>query len=140
MKNKSKLKKIKQKKQVQQATVPAEWLYMNDAVIDFEAIKEAFSGEERVNVQIWEEAGVAELEIADAKSIDLERSKVDLGDEYSNAFLAEHQVQTLFLVTISPGDFTNSKPVMEFMVQKLGGFFCGDTEDFTPVIKVRSNP
>lgn len=134
MKNKSKLKKIKQNKQTISPSVPAEWLYLNRDELSFASLKEAFRDQETISVQIWEEAGVAELELAEAKSIDLEKTEPDLGDNYSNSFLNEHGTKTLFLVTIAPEEFDKVKPVMELMIDRLGGMFCGDTDDFTPII------
>lgn len=135
MKNKSKLKKMKQKSKTGNPGIMAEWLYMNTDEISFCQVKNAFSKDSCVSVQIWEEAGVCELEIKDSKSIDLEISELDLQDDYANEYLKEHEIKTLFLVTISPDEFAKTQKVMEQMTEKLGGFFCGDTEDFTPVIK-----
>lgn len=135
MKNKSKLKKMKQKTKTTNPGIMAEWLYMNTAEISFGQVKEAFSEDGEVSVQIWKEAGVCELEILDSKSIDLEISELDLQDDYANEYLKEHEIKTLFFVTISPDEFAKTKKVMEQMTEKLGGYFCGDTADFTPVIK-----
>jgi len=137
MKNKSKLKKMKQKKQLQkpvQPNVVTEWLYLNQKEISFEALKTVFEKDDTISVQIWKEAGVAEIEIAEAKSIDLELAELDLGDEAGNAFLKEKEAETLWLVTISAQSYDRSIAVMEQVVEAIGGFFCGDTEDFTPVV------
>ena len=46
---------------------------------------------------------------------------------------AEHQVKTVFLVTFKPETYEEAKKVMRRIMDKTGGFFCGDTEDFTPM-------
>ena len=46
---------------------------------------------------------------------------------------AEHQVKTVFLVTFKPETYEEAKLVMRKIMEKTGGFFCGDTEDFTPM-------
>ena len=46
---------------------------------------------------------------------------------------AEHQVKTVFLVTFKPETYEEAKLVMRRIMDKTGGFFCGDTEDFTPM-------
>jgi hypothetical protein len=135
MKNKSKLQKIKQRNQIKSAAVPSQWLYINEKEVDFDAVCEAFTEWENVTVQVWKEAGVAELEIADSKSIDLEWSEVELGDDYSDDFLVKHHAKTLFFVTIAPEEYDKAASVMQVMTKQLGGFFCGDTDDFTPIIK-----
>ena len=47
---------------------------------------------------------------------------------------AEHQVKTVFLVTFKPETYEEAKKVMRRIMDKTGGFFCGDTEDFTPML------
>lgn len=143
MKNKSKLRKVKQKNAgLGQAFVPKEWLYLNPGKITVREVAEVFSNtvdleasSVRIRAQLWEDAGVVEIELPEAKSMDLELAEADLGDEIGNAFLEQHQVQTVFLVTVVPEDYEKAKPAMEQIVKALGGFFCGDTEDFTPVVK-----
>ena len=66
--------------------------------------------------------------------MDIETGKPDLKDEYSKRFLEEHQVKSLFYVTVVPESLKDAKDVMGYVAEKLGGFFCGDTEDFSPLI------
>lgn len=132
MKNKAKLNKIKAKKNTQPA-VPAEWLYMTEREITVKDIAASFEAEEMV--EIWEEAGVAEVILSEKASMDMELTENDLGDEESNRFLQEHQVNTLFLVTIPPQEYETARASMLKIMEKNGGFFCGDTEDFMPMVK-----
>lgn len=132
MKNKSKLNKIKSQKEVKPAVV-AEWLYMTDREITVRDIASAFAPQEMV--EIWEDAGVAEVILGEKSSMDMEWTENDLGDEESNRFLEENQVKTLFLVTIPPLEFEAAKVCMEKIIAANGGFFCGDTQDFTPVVR-----
>lgn len=132
MKNKSKLNKIKSQKAVKPAVV-AEWLYMTDREITVRDIASAFAPQEMV--EIWEDAGVAEVILGEKSSMDMEWTENDLGDEESNRFLEENQVKTLFLVTIPPLEFEAAKVCMEKIIAANGGFFCGDTQDFTPVVR-----
>ena len=139
MKNKSKLKKIKQmnaekKAGMSQNKVPSQWLYMNATEVSFEQIKEMFAGSDKYSVQIWDEMGFLEIEIAEAKSIDIERTSPDLGDEYSNTFLQKNNVKTLWFVTISPEQYQLVKAVFSLIIENCGGFFCGDSEDFKPIV------
>lgn len=132
MKNKSKLNKIKSQKTVKPVVV-AEWLYMTDREITVRDIASAFASQEMV--EIWEDAGVAEVILGEKASMDMEWTENDLGDEESNRFLEENQVKTLFLVTIPPLEFEAAKGCMEKIIAANGGFFCGDTQDFTPVVR-----
>lgn len=134
MKNKSKLKKIRQGAE-STPKMPGEWLYMNSQVITVCDIKEALKGDTDISIEIWEEAGVLEIEIPEQKSIDFEQTGLDFGDECSNAYLKEHDVKSLFFVTLDAANYVNVHKILQKIVGKLGGFFCGDTEDFSPVIK-----
>ena len=130
MKNKSKLSKIKQPKG-NKSNVPAEWFYMTTKLITVRDVKSAVQEQA---VEIWDEAGILELEFEDAKSFIFENTKVDLCDEYSNAFLEEYKIKTLFLVTIDPEYYEIAKQVMDQIIKSIGGFFCADTENFLPRI------
>ena len=132
MKNKSKLNKIKAKKN-SQPTVPAEWLYLTEQEITTADIAAAFEDQEKV--EIWEAAGVAEVILGEKASMDMEWTENDLGDEVSNQFLEQHQIKNVFLVTIPPQEYEAAQSAMRKIMEKNGGFFCGDTEDFTPVVQ-----
>ena len=42
-------------------------------------------------------------------------------------------MKTVFLVTFKLETYEEAKLVMRKIMEKTGGFFCGDTEDFTPM-------
>ena len=136
MKNKSKLKKIRERKTMVPA-VPAEWPYMNPEPISFRQIYELFGEGLDWKAEYWEEAGVLEIEIPESGSVDMEAMDADLGDEEGNAYLKRHGIQTVAAVTIVPGDYEKAKAVMKFIIEKAGGFFCGDTDTFQPEIGQR---
>lgn len=125
MKNKSKLKKIREKK-AGTATVTKEWLYMNPNSITVAEIEAALEGMDGIETEIWKEAGVLEVEVPEHHSMDIEEIAVNLKDEYANA---------LFAVTIDTENYAFMQKIMQKIIAGAGGFFCGDTEDFTPVVK-----
>jgi len=134
MKNKSKLKKIREGKTAV-FKAPAEWLYLNQEQVTLRQICELFGEDMLWKAEYWEEAGVLEIEIPGAGSVDLEAMDADLGDEEGNAYLAQRQIRTVAAVTIVPDDFWRAKEVMEYITEKVGGYFCGDTKDFQPEVK-----
>lgn len=135
MKNKLKLTKPnKERRQVPR--VPSEWLYLIPEEVELRSIYEIFREDSPWKAEFWEEAGVLEIELPEAGSVDLECMDADLGDEEGNAYLAGHQIKTVFAVTIKPDDYEKAQTVMVKMMEQMGGFFCGDTEDFQPEIKV----
>ena len=123
-------KKVAEKKW----NIPSNWYYMSENEVGVIDIKKQLDEMEQ-ETEIWEEAGVLEIILGEAGSMDMEAIEDDFEDEYSRAFLEEHQVKRLFCVTIKPEVYDKAKEVMEVICGKLGGFFCGDTEDFTPVYK-----
>lgn len=144
MKNKSKLKKqstgskpqiVKKPVKKEIPAVPAEWLYLSEQKITVRDIADAFA-DSNVLVELWEEAGVAEVVLDEKNSMDVEWTEPDLGDEESNAFLEEKQAKSLFFVTVPPESFELARACMVKIIEKNGGLFCGDTEDFTPVVAI----
>lgn len=134
MKNKSKLKKIKEKKPIA-AKLPSQWLFIAKEEVSARDVKNSMDDYDGVELEIWEAAGIVEVVLSDGKSIDFEQTEVDLGDEYSNEFLAKQQAKALFYVTIHPDSANLVQPVMKHVLTKIPGVFCGDTDDFSPFIR-----
>lgn len=134
MKNKSKLKKIKEKKTVV-VKLPSQWLFVAKEEVTARDVKVALEDYEGIELEIWDAAGIVEVVLSDGKSIDFEQTEVDLGDAYSNEFLAKQQAKALFYVTIHPDSADLVQPVMKHVLSKIAGVFCGDTDDFEPFIK-----
>lgn len=132
MKNKSKLKK-KQAANSSSPAVTAEWLYLADHAVTVRDIAEAFENPDMV--EIWEEAGVAEVILGEKASMDMEWIETDLGEEEGNRFLETHQIQTVFMVTIPPQEYEKASLCMKKITEKNGGFFCGDNKDFAPTVQ-----
>lgn len=133
MKNKSKLKKIKEKT-TQKENLPSLWLFLAKEEVSARTLKESLEDKADVELEIWEGAGIVEVILSDGKSVDFEQREVDLGDDYSNAFLEQQQTKALFYVTIHPDSGSLATAVMEHVLKKIPGLFCGDTDDFTPMI------
>ena len=134
MKNKSKLAKNKEKK-TGVPKLPSQWLFLAKEEVTARDVKNALDDCECVELEIWEAIGIVEVVLSDGKSIDFEQTEVDLGDAYSNDFLEKQGAKALFYVTIHPDSATLVQPVMKHLLSKVDGIFCGDTEDFTPVVR-----
>lgn len=113
--------------------VPGDWLYMTPQEIGVRQIYEAFEEQDGYELEIWEDAGVLEIGMSDGASVDIETAQIHPKDGVTASFAAEHQVKTVFLVTFKPETYEEAKLVMRKIMEKTGGFFCGDTEDFTPM-------
>ncbi len=135
MKNKSKLKKIKENNKTT-TKIPSQWLFVARDEVTARDVKNALDDYEGVELEIWEAAGIVEVILLNGKSIDFEQTQVDLKDEYSNDFLAKQQAKALFYVTIHPDSGELATPVMKHILTKISGVFCGDTDDFSPFVRV----
>lgn len=127
-------KKIENEK-VMKPAVPGEWLYMSTEEQHVSDIRQAFAPDSSYDIEVWEEAGVLEIGWAEKSSFDMEETEVHPKDEITAAFVSERGVKTVFLVTFKPEDYEEAKKIMQTICEGCGGFFCGDTEDFTPVIE-----
>ena len=129
MKRQSKPEKIKKEK----STAPGEWLYFAPENVTVRSIFEVLTDE--YEVEIWEDAGVLEIGLNDGATLDIERTKIPVKDEITAVFAREHDCESVYLVTLKPEEFEIAKKAMQKITASLGGLFCGDTEDFTPVLQ-----
>lgn len=134
MKNKSKLKKIREKNVQEPSRIPAQWLYLSPQEITVQDVRRTLDPDNTLSLEVWTEAGVLEITLPDGKTIDLEAAQPDLPDPYGHDFVKQHHTRSLFYVTVHPASFPLAEPVMKQIADANGGFFCGDTEDFTPSV------
>lgn len=134
MKSKAKKQKIRNKSQRSAALAPRYWFYMSASDVTIRELADSLEDDETVTVEIWEEAGVVEITLADGKTVDIEAGRPGLTDEYSRMFLEKNGIRSLFYVTIVPESFEQASAVMNTAAERTGGFFCADTEDFSPFI------
>lgn len=132
VKGKSK-EQTKAQTQKKRPDFPIHWYYMATSDITVEDLKAAID-EDGYDIEIWNEAGVLEVGMEEKASMDFEACELDLRDEYSNQFLKEHGVKVLFFVTLPSVAFEKCEKVMRKIISANGGFFCADTDDFTPVV------
>ena len=116
---------------------PGEWLYLNKEELPLRKIYELFN--EAQNAEYWEAAGVLEISLPESGTLDMEDLEGTLGDEEGDAYLKENEIHAVAAVTIRPEDYEKAKEVMLYIIEKLGGYFCGDTADFTPVVAAKKN-
>ena len=76
-----------------------------------------------------------EIELPEAGSVDMENLGGASEDEAMEAYMKDRSLHTAYAVTIRPDDFEEAKKVMEYISSHLGGYFCGDTDDFQPEIR-----
>ena len=115
------------------ADVPADWFYMSDGDITAATLKEALA-DTVYKVEFWEDAQVLEIALGESGCLDVEVIEPRMEEKEADAFLEKHQVKFLCYITFKPENYEAARSVMEHICGRIGGFFCGDTEDFTPLI------
>lgn len=133
MKNKSKLKKIRERK-TKAPYVPAEWLYFAPADTALQQVYELFHEDVFLKAEYWEEAGALEIALPEAGSVDIECMDDDSLDDECREYAGQCGAKTVYAVTIVPEEYKKARAVMKRIMQNLGGFFCGDTENFQPEV------
>lgn len=111
---------------------PKEWLYLSERELGIREIADMFDEKMR---ELWEDAEVLEIALAGGYSIDFEIGDISRADEETMLYFKQKKILSVFLVTIVPENFGETKEIMGRITETLGGFFCGDTPDFTPVVK-----
>lgn len=126
------MKKQNNNKEMKNLQVPGDWLYFVSKEIRVRDIYESIGA--IYEMEIWEDAGVLEINMAEGSSLDIEEASIHPKDELTAAFAKEHGCAYVFLVTFKPEEYEAARSVMETIKEHLGGFFCGDTENFQPVL------
>lgn len=107
-----------------------DWLYFCPKEVGvrelYEILKDSYEAE------IWEEAGVLEIVLGEKSSFDVEQAKIHPKDEITQQFANEQGASSVFLATFAPEQYKLAEGIMKLLVEKFGGLFCGDTEDFMP--------
>lgn len=130
MKNKSKLKKIKEGNNKPTQKLPQGWFLMSRIETTVEEIRKGLPQD--ADIEVWSEAGVMEIVIGEKSSIDVEMLDLDMRDEFSNNYIASNGVKSLFYLSFRPDDYDLAKPVLKQLSEAADAFICGDSEDFTP--------
>ena len=97
--------------------MPGEWLYFAPETVGVRQIADVLDG--TCELEIWQEAGVLEIMYGGESSMDMEEGTIHPKDQVTAAFAEEHE---------------KVLPVMRHILQECGGIFCGDTEDFKPIL------
>lgn len=112
--------------------ITGDWFFMSPDDINVRAIYDMLK--ENHKMEIWEAANILEIELSEKESIDFEPLKPYFKDKEGDAFLKHNQIQTLFMVTFPPAQFETVKKIMQTILSHCDGFFCADSEDFTPMV------
>ena len=120
-----------------EADVPGEWLYFAPEAVGVRQIADALDG--TCELEIWQEAGVLEIMYGGESSMDMEEGTIQIAPlaymrGRTAAFAEKHGCDRVYLVTFSAEEYEKALSVMRRILQECGGIFCGDTEDFMPLL------
>lgn len=119
----------------QNSDITGDWFFMSPDNINIKEIYDHLKSFTSYSVEIWEDAGVLEIEISDKESIDFESMKPIFKDEAGDSFLKDNNVKSLFMVTFNPEYYDKVVEIFKAILLNSTGFFCADTIDFQPMIK-----
>ncbi len=111
--------------------IPKEWLYMLPEDRTLREMYEVARACKEWEAEYWEEAKALEIAVPEAGSVDIECIEAE---EELLSYMREKKTEKVYAVTVVPEYWERARAVMQYLMAHLGGFFCGDTEDFKPEI------
>ena len=111
--------------------IPKEWLYMLPEDRTLREMYEVARACKEWEAEYWEEAKALEIAVPEAGSVDIECIEAE---EELLSYMREKKAEKVYAVTVMPEYWERARAVMQYLMAHLGGFFCGDTEDFKPEI------
>lgn len=124
------------KKIIQKPSITlGDWFYMNSKKVNSTNINNSIKNISAITTEIWDDADILEIELQNKSSIDFEPLEPHFNDNNDNAFLIEHNILTLYMVTFSPEQFEEVTEIFHIIIEAIGGFFCADNEQFMPRIE-----
>ena len=111
--------------------IPKEWLYMLPEDRTLREMYEVARACKEWEAEYWEEAKALEIAVPEAGSVDIECIEAE---EELLSYMREKKAEKVYAVTVVPEYWERARAVMQYLLAHLGGFFCGDTEDFKPEI------
>ena len=103
--------------------IPKEWLYMLPEDRTLREMYEVARACKEWEAEYWEEAKALEIAVPEAGSY-----------IFSQVYADPKKAEKVYAVTVVPEYWERARAVMQYLMAHLGGFFCGDTEDFKPEI------
>lgn len=113
--------------------LPQGWFYMSEQETTAQQIAQCL-GEAGYDVEVWIEAGVVEVTLGEKSSMDFESFELPFEEEFSDAFVAEHGLQSAFYVKFQDEVYEQAKKVASTLRAAFGGGLYGDTDDFMPML------
>ena len=108
--------------------------YMTPAKIQAKDIADLIRDTRDITVELWSEMNVLELELSNRNTVDIEPLTADFKAASDQAFVKNHNIQTIFAINLAEEDLRTVKNLFEHIVRQFSGFLCTDSSDFQPVL------
>lgn len=125
------------KKIFDKPAVSGDWFYMNQKEISVREIYDILMAEKKLDIEIWEDAGVLEINYSDKKSLDFEMLRPYFKDKEGDEYLKRNDIHALYMVSFDEVDYDVVYPVMKYIVMNCGGYFCEDNMDLDHSLCIR---
>lgn len=108
-------------------------LYMTQSEVYAKDIAALLTDLDQINVELWEDMNILELELSNHNSVDFEPLDINFKNPSDAAFVKNRNIKTIFSIQLCEDDLENVIPYFKKIVEAFSGFLCADSEDFTPV-------
>lgn len=112
-----------------------EMYYMTEKELTSKELLNSIEESDSVVVQVWEALGVASIEFGESGSVDFVKCNDVFEYQEDLDFLEEHHIKSAFEVTFAEENKSVVAKWFLSIVNEHGGFFCTDSDDFTPIYK-----
>ncbi len=109
------------------------YLYMTKEDITINDIYEALD-ECKMKMDLWEAAGIIEIECADKRCIDIEHNADGFSGEDDIKFVSDNGVHSIFNISLEMEDDNMFQKKFSVVIEKFSGALCSDSDDFRPYI------
>jgi hypothetical protein len=116
-----------------------DWFYMSPKNINAKMISDIIIKRGSVEVELWEEMNILQINLKENKCIDFEPIAQPFKDQEDDNFVKEHNINTIFAVTIEESAFEPLQPIMKAVIEELDGFLCSDSKDFKPIFTFKDD-
>lgn len=113
-----------------------ELLYMATQPVTTEQLKEVLADTDAAEVHVWTELDIMEITMKSTVTVDVETMNGFMEDEEDLAFMKEHNIQSVYAITVEEPALEEFKGYAKKFVESFGGFLCSDSDDFMPVYEL----
>lgn len=103
------------------------WYYLSEKQLIVDDIRKVLDPAE-YNIEIWTEAGVLEIGVAEKASVDIEEWELDPEETFEPGLPGGVKAQSIFGVTIEQEEAAACREAMEKILSALGGIMVSDDE------------